>query len=347
MIKKIAVIPVAPGISGISGISGMLIMPVIVALAGFLFFTACASEQKTPWNGEITRYEYEEPFSGNQQPDDEQQNIHVVLIGLDGWGAYYLSKAEMPTVKRMMSEGSSTLKAQSVLPTNSWPNWSSMFLGAPPEIHGYTGGGDGGPFFEGPLRDEFGFFPTIFALVKNRRPEGGIAFFHEWDKIGFLCPPQAAETIEHIADLSANPQALERVVLYITGRKPVFTVIVFNEPDSVGHAKRHGSPEYYATLKELDAHIARVEQAVQAGGFYADTVFILTADHGGWLWGHGFNTPKQRTIPLILYGKNIRRGFVIPGRVNIYDIAPTIAAIFGIDAPPVWTGRALREVLAE
>ena len=35
---------------------------------------------------------------------------HVVLIGLDGWGAYSVEKAEMPTVKKLMAEGSYTLK---------------------------------------------------------------------------------------------------------------------------------------------------------------------------------------------------------------------------------------------
>lgn len=320
--------PNRPGLSGIPG---------RVVFIGLLFFTACASEQKTPWDGEITDYEYGElPF------DAEQQNIHVVLIGLDGWGAHYLPKAEMPTVRRMISEGSSTLKAQCVLPTYSWPNWSSMFLGAPPEVHGYIDNENDKPFFAGPVRDQFGFFPTIFAVLKSRQFESSV--FYEWDRIGFLCPPQAAETIEHIADLSANPKAVERVALYITEHRPAFTVIIFNEPDSIGHAKRHGSPEYYATLKRLDAYIACIEQAVQDGGFYEETVFILTSDHGGLFWGHGTNTPSQRTIPLILYGKNIRQGFVIPGKVNIYDIAPTIAAIFEVDAPQVWTGRTLKEI---
>ena len=30
---------------------------------------------------------------------------HVVLIGLDGWGAYSVNKAEMPNVKKLMEEG--------------------------------------------------------------------------------------------------------------------------------------------------------------------------------------------------------------------------------------------------
>ena len=36
---------------------------------------------------------------------------HVVLIGLDGWGAYSVEKAEMPNVKRLMAEGSYVKKA--------------------------------------------------------------------------------------------------------------------------------------------------------------------------------------------------------------------------------------------
>ena len=53
---------------------------------------------------------------------------HVVLIGLDGWGAYSVEKAEMPTVKKLMAEGSYTLKKRSVLPSSSAVNWASMGL---------------------------------------------------------------------------------------------------------------------------------------------------------------------------------------------------------------------------
>ena len=49
---------------------------------------------------------------------------HVVLIGLDGWGAYSVNKAEMPNVKKLMEEGSYTLKKRSVLPSSSAVNGS-------------------------------------------------------------------------------------------------------------------------------------------------------------------------------------------------------------------------------
>ena len=32
---------------------------------------------------------------------------HVVLIGLDGWGAYSVPKADIPTIKQLMADGAS------------------------------------------------------------------------------------------------------------------------------------------------------------------------------------------------------------------------------------------------
>ena len=63
---------------------------------------------------------------------------HVVFIGLDGWGAYSLPKADMPNVKKLMEDGAYTLKKRSALPSSSAINWASMFMGAGPELHGYT-----------------------------------------------------------------------------------------------------------------------------------------------------------------------------------------------------------------
>ena len=63
---------------------------------------------------------------------------HVVFIGLDGWGAYSVPKADMPVVKSMMEHGCYTLQKRTVLPSSSAPNWASMFMGVPTELHGYT-----------------------------------------------------------------------------------------------------------------------------------------------------------------------------------------------------------------
>ena len=59
----------------------------------------------------------------------KQRAKHVVLIGLDGWGAYSVHKADMPALASLMEQGSYTLKKRTVLPSSSAPNWASMFMG--------------------------------------------------------------------------------------------------------------------------------------------------------------------------------------------------------------------------
>jgi predicted AlkP superfamily pyrophosphatase or phosphodiesterase len=303
-----------------------------------LFFTGCATGIQEKWDGELQFHEYRElPW------DEEAAKRHVVFIGLDGWGAYSVARADMPVVKRMISGGSFAPKARSVLPTNSRPNWSSLFMGSPPGVHGYAGPG-ADPLFQSPLRDRYGFFPTIFALLKSQRPQSTLALFYEWEEIGGLCPPEIPDRALRIPDLSANPEAVKSIARYIVDHKPSFTVIIFNEPDSVGHAKAHGSKAYYEKLRELDGLISLIVEGVKEGGIYEETVFIVSTDHGGFLWGHGFNFPRQREIPLVIYGKTIKSGLVLTGRINITDIAPTIGAIFKLEAPPAWTGRILTEV---
>jgi len=240
---------------------------------------------------------------------------HLVFIGLDGWGGAFMSRANMPTVKRMMAQGVSSLNIRCIMPSISWPNWSALFSGASPEDQNIDP------------------FPTIFTLVNEQRSRP--ALFYEWNDLQNICSDETAEKIRILSDL----ESAQRAAVYIMENKPVFTAVVFNEPDSVGHNKGWGTRAYYTKLNELDSYMAIIEQAVKDAGIYDNTVFVLSSDHGGLLWGHGFNMVSHRRIPLVVYGSIIREGFVIPGSGSICDIAPTMAAILGLDIPGEWTGR--------
>jgi len=242
---------------------------------------------------------------------------HLIFIGLDGWGGAYVSKANMPTVKRMMAQGASSVDVRCVMPSNSWPNWSSLFTGTPPEQRGSEG------------------FPSIFTLVKNSGQAKKPVFFYEWKDLDKICTEETAEKQR----IGSNLESAQKVAAYIVKEKPTFTAVVFNEPDSRGHNFRWGSAIYYDKLAELDSFIAVIEQAVKDAGIYDNTIFVLAADHGGSFWGHGHNLPKQRKIPVVIYGKGIKEGYTIPAKRSICDIAPTMAVILGLKVPAEWTGR--------
>jgi predicted AlkP superfamily pyrophosphatase or phosphodiesterase len=290
-------------------------------------------------------YYYGEPKA------DPTDTIHVFLIGVDGWGSYSLPKADMPAVKSMMEEGSYTLNTMNVIPTASMPNWASMLYGTTPAFHGFTHN-TVIPTFPQVIVDEYGYFPNIFALIKKKVPDCQVAALSGYDDIIKIVPSDVLDKAKEVP----NIKDITDYIAAIDPGRPSFTFIQFDEVDGVGHRSGHNSSEYYEALIQVDKDIAKIKQSVIDAGIENDTIFILSADHGGFFYAlnsdymgmfyqHGGDTPEERQIPLIFYGKNIRRGFGITSSANIYDIAPTIASFFGIDIPYVWIGRSIREVL--
>jgi len=253
-------------------------------------------------------------------PQDFVPAKHLVFIGLDGWGGAYVSRAKMPAVKNMIANGACSLSTLNVMPSESWANWTALFCGT--QLEGRTRKG----------------FPSIFTLLeKNERTA---VLFYEWTNLQNICPDSAADKQEILSDT----KSAEKIAAYITEYKPDFTAVVFNEPDTVGHSKRWGSADYYAKLAELDGYIAIIEQAFKDSGIYDDTIFVLSADHGGSMYWHESNTPIKRKIPFIVFGRGIKEGYKINSQINIYDIAPTMAALLGLDIPREWTGRIVHEI---
>ncbi len=164
---------------------------------------------------------------------------HLFFFGFDGWGALYLKKADMPTVKRMISDGTSSAKTRSVMPSVSWPNWTSLFMGTPPEKQ------------ENNTPSIFSVINESFSTVKVDS-ETQPVLFYEWKDLYDICPDGTAEKFE----ISSDYVSAYKIASYILSKKPVFTAIVFGEPDTTGHAKGWGSKAYYNKLTLLDNFVA-------------------------------------------------------------------------------------------
>lgn len=270
---------------------------------------------------------------------------HVVLIGLDGWGAYSVEKADMPVVKKLMQEGSYTLKKRSVLPSSSAVNWASMFMGAGPELHGYTEWGSQTPELPSRLVDEDGIFPTVFGLLHRAAPKAEIGCIYEWDGIRYVVDTLALTYDKHVAEASKEPEATARYAAeYIQRAKPNLVGVIFDNPDHVGHADGHDTPAYYEVLTKLDGYIGQIVQAVKEAGILDDTVFIVTADHGGINKGHGGKTMEEMETAFIISGKNVKKGYEFTQSMMQFDVAPTIGWIFNLQQPQVWIGRPMKQV---
>ncbi|RGD77607.1 alkaline phosphatase [Bacteroides caccae] len=283
-------------------------------------------------------------FSCNAKGKDKAK--HVVLIGLDGWGAYSLPKANMPNVKKLMEDGAYTLKKRSALPSSSAINWASMFMGAGPELHGYTEWGSKTPELPSRVLNKNGIFPTIFQLLRDARPKAEIGCLYEWNGIKYLVDTLSLSYHYHVADYNKTPKELGNMAsAYIKEKHPTLVAICYDNPDHTGHTEGHDTPGYYEKLKELDTYVGQIVQAVKDAGILDDTIFILTSDHGGIKKGHGGKTMQEMETAFIISGKNIKKGLRFDDvSMMQYDVASTIAHIFNLEQPQVWIGRPMKIV---
>jgi hypothetical protein len=216
-----------------------------------------------------------------------------------------------------------------------------MISGAGPDRHGVTSNSwerndDGiAPVAIG---DE-GIFPTIFSVVRHGKPDAEIGVVHDWDGFARLVETTKVNYIKH----EEGPyNTVTEAIRYAREKKPDFLFLHLDNVDDAGHEKGHGSPDYYRAVALADSLLGVLMDAYKAAGMYDQTIFIVSADHGGIGHGHGGETMAEMEIPLILSGPGIKKGYEIKGPVFQYDNAATIAYIWHLPVPNAWIGRPVR-----
>ncbi|HEU5215537.1 MAG TPA: 2,3-bisphosphoglycerate-independent phosphoglycerate mutase [Gaiellaceae bacterium] len=150
--------------------------------------------------------------------------------------------------------------------------------------------------------------------------------------------PRDVPSYDHKPEMSAAEVA-DRVVRAIDEDGYGFVVVNFANPDMVGHTGV--IPAVVEAVETTDACLGRVLEAVErAGG-----VSLVIADHGNaetLLQEDGESPHTAHTtnpVPVVLTaaGARLRDG-------ELSDVAPTILALLGLDAPTEMTGKNLVQI---
>lgn len=271
-----------------------------------------------------------------------QHAKHVILIGSDGFGAYAFKKAKVPNLRKMMKNGSYTLKARAVLPSSSAVNWASMIMGSPPEFHGYTEWGSKTPEIPSRVIGKGGIYPTVFSLINEQKPKEKKGAIYTWEGIGYLFEK---DMVDIDFDSRFDAEGIDKALDFIIKEKPIFTFIHLGEPDGIGHNIGHDTPRYYKAVEEIDAQVGRLVDTLKKENILDDCIIIFSSDHGGIDKGHGGKTLLELEIPWIVYGKNIVSQGEIGSPVITYDTGATIAWLLGLERPESWRGIPIMEIL--
>ena len=269
---------------------------------------------------------------------------HVIVIGVDGFGAFAVEKAEIPNIKKMMKEGAYSLKARCVLPSSSAINWASLFTGVGTELHGYTKWNSATPEIPSRVVDKNGKFPTIFSVIKEQKPDSKLGAAYTWSGIAPLIDKEILD-FDHpgLSDVNTTKAVLK----YLDKEEPTLLFMHFDEVDGAGHKHGYDTKKYYRLLKYIDKLVGRILKKLEEKNMMDDTIIILTADHGGLNNDHGGMTLEEMEIPWIIYGSNVKPIGEMESVIVTYDTPATIAHILGIKAPQYWRGKAITEPFAK
>ena len=124
---------------------------------------------------------------------------------------------------------------------------------------------------------------------------------------------------------------------YLDEQIPTFLFIQFDSVDDAGHTYGWKSSEYYATMRTVDGYIGDVFAKYEQAGVLDDTLFIVTADHGGSEYGHGGTSADHCRVLLAARGKTVVNGTI--GEVENRDIAAIVTYALGIEPASTWTAR--------
>jgi predicted AlkP superfamily pyrophosphatase or phosphodiesterase len=267
---------------------------------------------------------------------------HVVLISLDGLRPDLALRAQMPTLRRLMTEGTYTFWATTTEAAVTLPSHTSMVTGVTPKKHGV--------FWNEDLPSGKTIFPqkpTIMELLQHAGYRAamvaGKSKFATLNKPGTLSYAWFPKKQHGLADMHSVALQVEQL---LAKQAPHFLFIHVADIDSAGHGAGWGSTHQIRVIEQADAVLKRIVEAVRLAGLQPSTLLLISADHGGAGTSHGPRDARSRYIPWLITGPGIKRGFDLTQMaaisVQTEDTAATVAHLFGLQIPSYFDGKVVR-----
>ena len=316
----------------------LLFLPVaaMIMLAAFSCETKTDPDDIDPGNTEVT--DPEDP-DGPEEPEEPEGPVaskgaykHVVIVGVDGAGAFF-KDTPTPRIDEIFSGQATTYRSKTSFPTISAQCWTSMLHGVLPEFHGITNAIAEDRNIQYPVKSPY---PSIFRVAREAHPDAKLASFVSWYAIN-------NGIIEHNLDVEmgetkdVDPEIARMTVQYLSNNSPMLLFVHFGSPDVVGEKVGFGTDEQLKAISDLDTYIGWIYDQLKLKGLIDDTLFIVTADHGGKGKTHGGDSDEERYVFLGIAGKTVAEGTIVDAEAR--DIAAISAYALGLEAPETWTGH--------
>ncbi len=283
-------------------------------------------EYRTPF-GDYDR-QWTEEFDARPvvESSDTSTTPRVVLVLIDGL-TLQASRDLMNSLNTAREYGADMV-AVTPQPSLSYPTWTNVVSGAPPDISGVSTN-----WFEGKVPVE-----TIFDALYPRPMI--VSATEDFDQLYGVSDVASQVYLEPWDDTRYLGGILVDEALNMAGESnAALTFVYIPDADEIAHEHGPESDEYAEVVGRIDRDVQRLVEGMQDDR----TMFVVTADHGHIDGGgHGGWEPEATRIAAVFFGPGARYD---AGEISQSDIAPTIAAVLDADVPAWTTGRVLNTIV--
>ena len=255
-----------------------------------------------------------------------------IAIVIDGCRFDRLDEANTPCIDRLRREGADYVNTATVYPARTVTGFSSMFTGAPPQLHG--------------MRSNFvpnlgvkceSIFDSLRAAGMNGKLVG----------IAHLVDAFGEENVETVTAVTHNDEIddalISRARFVMERDDPELLIVQLLSVDQTGHARGSYNSEYLSKIEAADRIIEDFLHWCLEAGYLEDATVLVTSDHGQGIGigGHGHMSPTEIYVPCILWGAGVEQSGRFEDLRSVMDVAPTIACFLGIQPPLQSMGQVL------
>lgn len=97
-------------------------------------------------------------------------------------------------------------------------------------------------------------------------------------------------------------------------------------------------------LQNVDSYIGKIFAALNDSKIMDKTLIMLTADHGGYRFGHGLFDESNMYIPALFMGPGVKKGYKISSYTTDKDFAPTALNALGVKPGDFMVGKVVQEI---
>lgn len=258
---------------------------------------------------------------------------YVAVIGIDGAGRFF-QNTSTPNIDSIFAGGATTYSCLTPVSISA-QSWGSMLHGVTANYHKLTNATIEDSSYRYPTDSQF---PSIFRVLHEADPTAKMASIVGWDPINTgIVEDGLGVRMTKQSTGSDDALVRDRVCAYLDEQIPTLLFVQFDQVDLVGHNSGWGGSAFLNQITTDDGYIGEIFAKYQAAGALDDTLFILTADHGGSGNGHGGSSDDHVKVLLAVRGKTVVNGTI--GEVENRDIAAIVTYALGIQQPSGWTAR--------